>query len=771
MKTLFLNAACLSFLATTAIADAACDGNEALTILSATDDGLYEETHGPHNAIDGNFDPDSRWSNLGQGAPKNLLIDLGAVQTVRSLDIAWYKGDERRATFAIEASSDGAVFETIQGVGLSGGATPEFETYAFATVDAQYLRIAAEGNEANEWNSIIEVSVSGCGVAVDKPVEPILTARLNTGLFGLDPTKTPGENFDLLGWYITTPADDDGNDKADSVYENELAAGWTDDRYFYTDPVTGGMVFRVTPEGAKTSKNTNYTRTELRGMLRRGDYSIATRLEDGQPNKNNWVFSSAPLEAKYNSAGIDGMLRATLTVNQVTRMGVNSQIGRVVIGQIHAKNDEPIRLYYRKLPGNQNGSIYFVHDPEIGKERSVNVIGNRSDRATNPIDGISLDEIFSYEISVTGKKDGDVVVPVLHLKIIREDGTEVEAEPFDMRDSGFSTSEEFMFFKAGAYTGNNSSPFPERDYDMVTFYELDYTHDAPPSGKWVETLIAKEHERLAEEAARAAALAAEGTPPNPARVGVIMDDSFIDGDRSGGVDTTGGVWWTTSASSAIDIEPGKLGLVAGSSGRGIRTTFEPQTLAAGQTLKASFTFTTPATVGFDRQDAFRVGFHDRLERAELEADLVASSGAPNQIYSGLPGYMITFDVNREDPALNNVDIRRHVPIKTIGRLMGTYKGYDLLAEGGPSFTFEPNRTYSGFVSLTKTNSGLEISSELSNEDGVMTAFSHFDEDSIVNNIGMMAFHVNSKTFGYSSSPGEPDNGIEFSNVKLEILAN
>ena len=771
MKTLFLNAACLSFLATTVIANAACVGNEALTIVSATDDGLYEETHGPHNAIDGNLDPDSRWSNLGQGAPKNLLIDLGAVQTVRSLDIAWYKGDERRATFALEASSDGTVFETIQDVGQSGGATREFETHAFDAVDAKYLRIAAEGNEANEWNSIIEISASGCGIAVAKPVEPILTARLNTGLFGLDPSKMPGENFDLLGWYITTPADDDGNDKADSVYENELAAGWTDDRYFYTDPVTGGMVFRVTPEGAKTSKNTNYTRTELRGMLRRGDYSISTRLEEGKLNKNNWVFSSAPLEAKYNAAGVDGILKATLAVNQVTRMGVNSQIGRVVIGQIHAKNDEPIRLYYRKLPGNRNGSIYFVHDPEIGKERAVNVIGNRSDRATNPIDGISLDEVFSYEISVTGEKDGDVIVPILHLKIIREDGKEVVAKPFDMRDSGFSTNEEFMFFKAGAYTGNNSSPYPERDYDMVTFYKLGYAHDAPPSGKWVETLIAKEQKRQAEEAARAAALAAEGTPPNPAVVGVIMDDSFADGNRSGGVDAAGGVWWTTSAGSAIDIEPGKLGLVAGNSGRGIRTTFEPQTLDTGQTLKASFTFATPVTVGFDRQDAFRVGFHDRLERAELEADLVASSGTPNEIYNGLPGYMVTFDVNREDPALNNIDIRRHIPIKTIGRLMGTYKGYDLLAEGGPSFMFEPNRTYSGVVSLTKTNAGLEISSELSNEDGVITNFSHLDPDSIVNNFGMMAFHVNSKTFGYSSSPGETDNGIEFSNVKLEILAN
>jgi hypothetical protein len=33
---------------------------------------------------------------------------------------------------------------------------------------------------------------------VAKPVEPILTARLNTGLFGLDPSKMPGEILTFL---------------------------------------------------------------------------------------------------------------------------------------------------------------------------------------------------------------------------------------------------------------------------------------------------------------------------------------------------------------------------------------------------------------------------------------------------------------------------------------------------------------------------------------------------------------------------------------------
>ena len=421
--SLWASSAIFLSIAIPGIVNATCLDDAPLTIVSSTDDGLYEETHGPENAIDGSLDPDSRWSNLGQGEPKYLMFDLGAVQTVKSLGIAWYKGDQRKASYAIEASSDGDTFQNLRPLGMSAGASLDFEINRFDPVQAQYLHIAAEGNEANEWNSVVEVQVTGCGTQVAAPIEPVLTPRANTGLYGLDPSKSPGENFDLLSWYMTTPADDNGDGKADSVYENELAAGWTDERYFYTDPVTGGMVFRVTPAGAKTSKNTQYTRTELRQMLRRGDYSIQTREADESPNKNNWVFSSAPLKSRFNSGGVDGVMRATLAVNQVTRMGLNSQIGRVVIGQIHAKNDEPIRLYYRKLPGNKNGSIYFVHDPEVGKERGINVIGNRSDRAKSPIDGIGLDEIFSYEIRVEGKREGDVTVPYLYVKIIREDGT------------------------------------------------------------------------------------------------------------------------------------------------------------------------------------------------------------------------------------------------------------------------------------------------------------------------------------------------------------
>ena len=750
-----LSAATLSvslFLMSSAYANTACDSNSELTILSAVDDGTFEETHGPENTIDKDLDADSRWSNESQGSPKSLVLDLGAKQTLKSISIAWHKGDSRKSDFLVEASTDGSSYQTIIPSRQSGGTTLDFEPYDFDDIQAQFIKIISNGNESNDWNSIVEVAAFGCGVAVNAPAKPVMTERKGKGINGLRLDLPPGKNFDLLGWYITTPADDDGDGKADSVYENELAAGWTDPRYFYTDPATGGMVFRSTPAGAKTSKNTKYTRTELRGMLRRGDYSIETRVEGGYPNKNNWVFSSAPASAQAMSAGVDGVLKATLAVNQVTRLGKGYQVGRVTVGQIHAKNDEPIRLYYRKLPKNKYGSLYFAHDPETGKERWVEIIGSRSDRAENPEDGIALDEIFSYEIEVKGKPEGDKIIPMLYVKIIRDDGSEVNAEPFDMRDSGFNVENEFMFFKAGAYSGNNTSPTPETDFDKVIFYSLDYSHNPAPEG---------EVKAPAPVVAAAVSLA-------PATAGVKVDDSFVDGDRTNGADAMDTNWWTTTNSAAMEVGEGYLGLVTGGSGRGLRTTFDPQTLQVGQTLKASFTFTTPQTIGSNRDSALRVGLYDKLGRAELESDLGASSKKPNKSYDGLPGYMIDFDVGLKNASKANIDIRKHKD-DTQGRLLGTTKGYKRLAGGGSPYQFEPETTYVGTIAVQKLSTGVTVSGSLSQDGKVVSEFGVTDEGSDVNNFGMLAFHVNSKTFGSSKKKGEPDNGIDLKNVKVEVL--
>lgn len=208
-------------------------------------------------------------------------------------------------------------------------------------------------------------------------------------------------------------------------------------------------------------------RVELREMLRRGNTSIGSTQG---VNANNWVFGHAPTLAQANAGGINGELNVTLAVNQVTTNGENYQIGRVIIGQIHANDDEPIRLYYRKLPNNSKGAIYFAHEPRTGNEVYVEMIGSRDNSTSNPADGIALDEKFSYTINASDA--------LLTVTITREGKDDVVAT-YDMTGSQYEDPDQYMYFKVGVYHVNNSSD-PSSDtgqFAQATFYEIRNSHD------------------------------------------------------------------------------------------------------------------------------------------------------------------------------------------------------------------------------------------------------------------------------------------------------
>jgi hypothetical protein len=276
----------------------------------------------------------------------------------------------------------------------------------------------------------------------------------------LDPNKKPSENFELLDWHLTLPTDSDKNGKADSIPEVNLASKFEYSPLFYTAK-DGGLVFAAPNKGATTSKNTKYTRTELREMLRKGNGRIKTQ----GVNKNNWVFGSMHSSGKRKAGGVDGSLEATVAVNRVSTTGDIKKVGRVIIGQIHAIKDEPIRLYYRKLPGNEKGAVYFAHEINGGDDIWTNMVGTRSHTLANPEDGIELGELFSYKISV--EKD------LLVVTLIRQDKPNI-TKTLDMSESGYHLSNQYMYFKLGVYNQNNTGD--NGDYVQATFYHFDNTH-------------------------------------------------------------------------------------------------------------------------------------------------------------------------------------------------------------------------------------------------------------------------------------------------------
>lgn len=302
--------------------------------------------------------------------------------------------------------------------------------------------------------------------------------------------------IELQDWYLSVPTNNQGktNDKnddgiesptADSISIAELVSGYTDEDFFYgiiDADGDKGIVMKSPSRGPTTSENTYYARVELRELLTRSDSA------SNSSSANNWVFSSAPSAAQNAAGGVDGELNVTLAVNHVTttygeelsqvkpadqsksKEDFDYQLGRVVIGQIHASSDEPIRLYYRKLPSHTKGSVYFYHEPAIDDtdEILVELIGNKNldNDDSEPEDGIALDEKFSYKITVVANE--------LSVTISRNGKSDV-TKTLDMTASGFDDEDEWHYFKVGLYHLNNTAA--DDDYVQATFYEIRNSHD------------------------------------------------------------------------------------------------------------------------------------------------------------------------------------------------------------------------------------------------------------------------------------------------------
>src|SRR5262245_48712780 len=182
---------------------------------------------------------------------------------------------------------------------------------------------------------------------------------------------------------------------------------------------------------------------------------------------------------------------------------------------------------------------------------------------------------------------------------------------------------------------------------------------------------------------------------------VIVDDSCADAGRNSCADPLDTDWWCSTSSQAIEVGAGFLGLVSGGSGRGIHGTFASQALNIGDSLRATYTFTTPLTVGTFKDAALRIGFFDTTGKPGLAADINASSGTPNAIYNNLFGYMTDFDVNT---GTENIAFRERSNASS-GQLLATTTDYTTLASGGSTYSMAPTTSYTGVLTITRTGAG------------------------------------------------------------------
>jgi hypothetical protein len=269
----------------------------------------------------------------------------------------------------------------------------------------------------------------------------------------------------------------------------------------------------------------------------------------------------------------------------------------------------------------------------------------------------------------------------------------------------------------------------------------------------------------------ASAMAAMVLTPTTTFGVVIVDDSWADGGRNNGADLLDADWWSSVASNntSVEVGSGYMGLVTGTAGRGLHGTFAPQTLAIGDTLTATLTFLTPATVGSESGGGgFRFVLAD-FNNAGLAADLQSSTSFVQPLFTNLPAYMVDFDVNRPGVA-DDTSVRKHNPNST-GRLAGTTAEWTQLGTSTDvDYSFTPNTEYVVVLSLTRTGlDSMDVFGSLSSSNVLLTSHTQSDASGIVNNIGLVGVFANSGLFGSSPTIGAADNGIDFTNIRIEVI--
>lgn len=238
----------------------------------------------------------------------------------------------------------------------------------------------------------------------------------------LNRNLAPSGNFSLKNWKLTLPTDVYGNFTGTAV-EIKSLAGYRHSQYFYTSS-NGAMVFTAPVEGATTS-GSRFARSELREM--NGTAKAAWSLKQG------------------------GSMSATLEVDKVPTLFKGGG-GKIVIGQIHGKDDELVRLYWEK------NSVYFKNE-KAGPRNTELSFDLRNAAGQKP--NISLNEKFSYTIAAKGD----------YLDVtVRADGQTYKSHTRinDVWDR------DAFYFKAGAYLGVNETQ--ARGIGQTSFYALSFKH-------------------------------------------------------------------------------------------------------------------------------------------------------------------------------------------------------------------------------------------------------------------------------------------------------
>ncbi|CAH0349327.1 hypothetical protein SPH9361_00550 [Sphingobium sp. CECT 9361] len=240
-------------------------------------------------------------------------------------------------------------------------------------------------------------------------------------IYGVEQMSITASGFEYSEWRIALPVDAAGKTTGNAAQIDKLA-GYGGSEYFR--PSDTALVFRAAVDGATTS-GSKYARSELRELT--NGNSAAWNLKQG------------------------GTMTATLSVDSVPTY-FNGTPGRLVIGQIHGKENELVRLYW------DNGTVYFVNDlaGPSNKELKFQLLS-----PNNETPSIDLGEAFSYKINAVGNT----------LEVVVYADGQTYSSTTQINAIWQSDS---LYFKAGVYLGVNETQ--GTGVGQTSFFGLDIAH-------------------------------------------------------------------------------------------------------------------------------------------------------------------------------------------------------------------------------------------------------------------------------------------------------
>ena len=253
-------------------------------------------------------------------------------------------------------------------------------------------------------------------------------------------------NIDLSYWKVTLPVTNDEG----KPYEIESPAilDFAKDEkakpYMYIDSTKGAIVFHAMPTESKT-RNTKYTRSELREQMMPGDNSV------------NWTFAQG------------GIMKGKLAMERTTRDS-DGKYHRTIIMQIHGRLTNEQRDLIGEDDNNAPPVLKIYWDK--GKVRVKTKVLKKLNATYEEMlheDAWENDEGFNFEQEVGfGKFTLEVKVSKGKMVIVLNDNEFKVYENIHMRKWGVFEN----YFKAGNY-------FQSRDkgsFSKVRFYELEVSH-------------------------------------------------------------------------------------------------------------------------------------------------------------------------------------------------------------------------------------------------------------------------------------------------------